>query len=547
MLSEEKINIYVLNSYGLVEKTIQNKQVLDYYLSYTSQDFQIDYEKTAREHKRCFKVVKKTEYYATEDESGIYYKIPRGLIDFLPDEYFNKIDESEKSIVFPDEDLVDDELQALKEYGYTLRDDQLFAVRNSFYYKRGINQLATGAGKSIIACNLIKLLIKLNPDIKMLLCVPYDQLIEQFSDYFEKFDIKYIKGTEIDKGKNKPKGIDHVNVVLSTPITARNKKDYLDKYNVVLFDEVQHLQSDTWSTVAMSLVRSEMSIGFSAKAIELKNITNNIIKCFSKEEGTIIGGTGKLISYLPASYYIERGILATPMMFSVDNTLPSSLSNVQDWQKISKLALTDETKISTVANITNIFNNINRRILILTNTHEQSFAIAEKIIAMSDSPNMKVGISHGNNRGYVYRWKCGKIEPDYESGSSVINMFKKDDISVLIGTSHLDEGADIPDLDVCILAGLGKKSRRIIQRVGRSLRITKTGKYAYLIDFCDNGCNVLHKHYLERLQTYMEDIGIPYERRFTSYNLDQIKNKVYELEDIDVGGNKNAVSSKKNF
>lgn len=532
MLKEEKINIYILNSYGLIENTPANRNFIDSYLSYKDSEFQLDFQRMALEHKKCFKVVNTTKYYAVEDESGIYLKIPRGLIDFLPDEYFNKIDESEHELVFPSDDASDDELQALKDYGYTLRDDQLFAVRNSFYYKRGINQLATGAGKSIIACNLIKLLINLNPNIKILLCVPYDQLITQFSEYFEKFQIDFIVGTDIDKGKTKPKGIDHVNVVISTPITVRNKKEYLSQYNIVFFDEVQHLQSDTWSYIAMSLVRTEMSIGFSAKAIELENISNTVVKNFSKEEGTIIGGTGRIISYLPASYYIEKGVLAVPVMFAIDNTLPESLSNVQDWQKISQLALKDYKKLTMISQIANLFNNIHRRILILTNTHEQSFAIAEKIIEMSDFPNMKVGISHGANRGYIYKWKQGKIQADLEKGSKVISMFKNREISILIGTSHLDEGADIPDLDVCILAGLGKKSRRIIQRVGRSLRITKTGKYAYLVDFCDNGCNVLHKHYIKRLQTYIEDIGIPTERRFAGYSVDQLKNKVYELEEI---------------
>ena len=105
----DKIDIYVLNSYGLVVKTPQSKSLLDYFLSYTEQDFQIDYQRSAKEHKKCFKVVKTTKYYATEDEGGVFYKIPRGLIEFLPDEHFNKIEEGEHSIVMPSENLSDDD------------------------------------------------------------------------------------------------------------------------------------------------------------------------------------------------------------------------------------------------------------------------------------------------------------------------------------------------------------------------------------------------------------------------------------------------------
>ena len=101
----------------------------------------------------------------------------------------------------------------------------------------------------------------------------------------------------------------------------------------------------------------------------------------------------------------------------------------------------------------------------------------------------------------------------------------------MLASIHLDEGVDVKQLDACILACSGKKDRRIIQRVGRVLRKSKTGKYAYIIDFTDYGSKVLNKQSNQRLKLYQENIGISNDY-IADVTVDEVEDKFKRLENL---------------
>lgn len=55
----------------------------------------------------------------------------------------------------------------------------------------------------------------------------------------------------------------------------------------------------------------------------------------------------------------------------------------------------------------------------------------------------------------------------------IINEFKKEKNAILCSTKALNQGFDVPDISVGIIAGLDSKSLPMIQRVGRILRLNK--------------------------------------------------------------------------
>ena len=74
---------------------------------------------------------------------------------------------------------------------------------------------------------------------------------------------------------------------------------------------------------------------------------------------------------------------------------------------------------------------------------------------------------------------------------------------IIIATSILDEGIDLPDREIIVLAGAGKSSIKITQRIGRVLRTHPNKKKALIVDFVDDA-KYLDKHYKKRKEMYDE-------------------------------------------
>ena len=80
--------------------------------------------------------------------------------------------------------------------------------------------------------------------------------------------------------------------------------------------------------------------------------------------------------------------------------------------------------------------------------------------------------------------------------------FRDGTIKVIIATSILDEGVDLPNIDVLVLAGGLKSSIATLQRVGRGLRTGGNVDRLYVVDTIDFQNHHLLKHSFQRLQDY---------------------------------------------
>lgn len=75
-------------------------------------------------------------------------------------------------------------------------------------------------------------------------------------------------------------------------------------------------------------------------------------------------------------------------------------------------------------------------------------------------------------------------------------------LDVLIGSTILDVGVDVPSVGMIVLAGGGKAEVATRQRIGRGLREKKGGvpNVAFIVDVADDMNNHLKGHYLQRRQ-----------------------------------------------
>lgn len=300
----------------------------------------------------------------------------------------------------------------------------------------------------------------------------------------------------------------------------------------VLVSNCHHLKCDTWNQLNLLLRNVDYSLGFSALAIDRSEIYKTDIRNISYNSSLIIGSSGKVILHMDPSYYIEKGIIALPVVIRVETGNFLCDYDESSWTKLVSMGIMSSPRTSKIAQVASIFKKYSRKSLVLVSTRSHAFTVGRFLAKLGVTD---YGISFGAGTGYVYQsYDISSGEVNYSDVNSfdVIDMLTEDKLSIVIGTNHIDEGVDISKLDSVILACGGKSDRKIVQRVGRALRKSKTGKYAYIIDFTDSGNKVLSRHSQERLKLYKNTIGIPEELIYDKIQIENFESEFIKLEGL---------------
>lgn len=478
-----------------------------------------------------------TPLYTTVDGDRHVYTFPRGLYSLMERQMGGdfrgmEVIDSTTDIygMSPHEVLETDIENVLRPHaGFSLREDQVLSVQKALFHKRGVIQIPTGGGKTEIMSAIISVLERRCPDIRILVIEPTDVLVNKTTERFNRYHLNATRYKDI-------RGFGRMgfNVLVAHPTSLLHDTEddptFLHNMSVVFWDECQHCQCDTWMELNSRLPNCEYAIGLSALAVSEDHLTESSLRVLTPDEVLIEGATGPVIVNISPGYYIERGILATPIVVQVMNDMTSlKMPTENDWHKLRKRFIEGQERTDLAAGITELFARYDRRILILVGTKNQAKSIA-KALAKRGLAGRTV-VSFGAGVSHRLDADTGKFI-DYD-GDDVLSDFDDGRFSILISTSHMDEGVDISNLDVAILASGGKKDRKIVQRVGRALRRNKTGRYAYIVDFLDKGNGVLENHARIRMDLYENTIQIPEDRIFRGQTIDGFERYFRYLEGID--------------
>ena len=392
--------------------------------------------------------------------------------------------------------------------GITLRDDQVVTVSKMMINRSGICQLATGSGKTEIACAFFKYLsYKIGRYPNAIILVPTIDLVKQTISRYNKYgvDVSHYMTDRTISG-----------IKITHPIGLVNDlkvdNECLSDLEVIVCDEGHHLSAETWKSILDHSKNSEYRLALSASIIDYDRVTCNNLNELSYNEILIVGATGRLLVNYPTSYYISKGILATPVVFRMDNKASEQLKGKRsrhsiytgrpDYQLIIKNRLQSPDRAYIAVRSLVPLLNAGRKALVMVGTKDQAYLIMDEL-ARQGLAHTAVILFGGNTR-YVYDSTNGIVS----TSDDVMHEFSRGKYQVIIGTSVLYEGTDLPNVDVVLLYAVGKQSRVVIQTIGRGLRSTKTGRYAYIIDFTDHECGVLRSHSHKRREMYLEVIGV---------------------------------------
>lgn len=410
--------------------------------------------------------------------------------------------------------------------GIQLRSEQLVTLRKMIYLKRGIVQLPTGTGKTEIMCAFIRLFYLVYNKYPTTLIIENNlNLVNATYKRMTKYGIPcniYSNTRNIDENT--------INVCHPKSVCNDLQKNnrLLDNVVILLCDECHHIGSDQNKNIVENCKNVNYCMGLSASAITQDHVFGSRINDFSTHELRIISLLGNLLINMVSGDLIEQDKLATPVLLRFYNDASEEeidRINAGNWHAIQKIRLQSSKRNEIIVRCSEFFSSHNRKIMILVNTIEW----ARKLLVLFHEYGLSdiVRASYGGGRFEFYN---GEFVSDNDN---VLEMFDNGDYKVLIGTSHIYEGTDVKNLDVIILAYGGRKDRLQIQGTGRALRKTKTGKYAYIVDFNDVGDNMLSRQSNERFKRYQDEMKIPDSRIFNDITIGNLESVFKELEGID--------------
>ena len=356
---------------------------------------------------------------------------------------------------------------------FKLRDYQKEALKKALKKGRGILNLATNAGKTEIA---IAIASHFN---KVVFIVHRATLAKQTQERFQ--DRLGIDIGLIGAGK-KDYDADFVVATVQSLHNMQKKdfrgfSDWAYKYEAVFWDEVHHLKSDSWFKIHPAFRQAWYRYGLSATIPSKKSEGLNFMK--------LMAATGPVIYKLEQKKLVEKGYSTEPVIYPLVFKHEKDLDKQYflDYAGVVKYYInTNPERNGFIYDIVRHFRSKN--VVILLNKIEH----ANEIKQVFERNNLKVHVLTGRQSS--------------DKRMKILEQFKKRKIKRLIVTNWFDEGMDIPEIDLLILASGGKSERSIIQRVGRALRKSEFKNRVVIVDILDSGVKYLTSHAKKRLEIF---------------------------------------------
>jgi superfamily II DNA or RNA helicase len=341
-----------------------------------------------------------------------------------------------------------------------LRYYQKEAIQAFLKAERGVIEAATGTGKTTI---ISKIIWELN--VKTLIITPSksitDMMVTTLTRFFGKSNVARLNSKSI---KTKP-----INVI-NIQALAKLKKGSLDDIDLVVVDEAHHQAADTYQFVNKELLQN-CYYRLCVSATFFRN---------SGDDMEMLGFTSNVVYEYPATRAIKDGFLVKPKILFIQNEV-SCLSTYRDEYKFGIV----ENKSRNLDVQAAVEQNKGKQIIVLV----REIAHGELLKSMIPNSDFVSGNENDSDR------------------EKMLENFRSKKTNILIGTSCIGEGVDLPCAEVLIMAAGGKAKSQVMQNVGRVLRPYEGKTEALVYDFCDNGGNFLERHSRLREEVYVEQYG----------------------------------------
>ena len=336
-----------------------------------------------------------------------------------------------------------------------------------------IAQVATGGGKSMIARTAVKAIMR-----PTLFLTTRQVLMYQMKDGFE--DAGFKVGVMGDGEWAPKRGVNVATIQtimarLSNIKTAVKTRKLLQMFEFVILEEAHEASSESYYEVMNALTNASYRLSLTGTPFMRPDGEANM---------RLMAVSGQVGIRVSEKLLIDRGVLAKPFFKYIKAPMPTALLRSSSWQKAYDLGITNNSARNQL-----IVENVNRAVsmgltgMVLVQRKKHGAILKE----MFKKAGIKVDFIYG--------------EHDQDRRQRALNKLKTGEIEVLIGSTILDVGVDVPAIGIVALAGGGKAEIALRQRIGRGLRAKANGpNVCMVLDFEDGKNKHLISHYKTRRQ-----------------------------------------------
>lgn len=409
--------------------------------------------------------------------TGLLMRVKRALVKWDEDVVF----EEEDLRVFKD-NIKD--ITKIKLNGVTLRKHQIASANAMLRKKHGVLWSSTNSGKTETTIAVIKAI-----DLPTLFMVKGKDLVRQTYERFKTRlgpeDVGIASSTKWDIRKFTVASADTLSRrLMPTKTTAKTKErkkqveDLLHSIDVVVIDEChQGAAKGIWNVVR------------SCSASYRFGLSGTPFKRGDKQDLKLIALTGDIIYRVTNKEMIEDGISTPTEVVMVDMPIPEIKGRREYRDVYAEGIVHNEFRNKTICELTDRYHQDGKQVVIMIKEIDHGKILDHMLHNYKDGVYLPHEFIYGDT--------------PMEQRTNILEDFKKGLIGVLVTSVILDQGIDIPNIDVLVLAGGGASQIKSLQRIGRGLRWNDGKEKLTVIDFVDTSHKYLAKHSLDRVNSYV--------------------------------------------
>ena len=377
----------------------------------------------------------------------------------------------------------------LKPYSLSLplRDYQSEIVIKALTLGRGTIVLATAGGKTLTAATILSNIFSFyGSKLKCLYLVPDRGLVEQTINDFSSYGVPFTTSKWTGDDELNPNS----NIVVANLGILQSKNSdvsWIEDIDVLIIDEVHKLRRGNEINKLIKKVKTPFRFGFTGTLPE-----DNL------DQWNIVGKIGPVI-YEKSSYQLRLESFVTPatvvaflLHYKNKPAYPEQNFNATDkYREETNFLIKSSFRNNIICKFTN---KVQKNTLILIDFIEHGLILEELL--------------RTNLTGKQVYFIRGDVE--IEEREKIKKMMEDSNNIVVIAISKIfSTGINIKNLHYIVFAGGGKSKIKILQSIGRGLRLHKDKDKLIIVDIADN---LLYgeQHFLKR-KTLYEKENIPYQ------------------------------------
>lgn len=355
------------------------------------------------------------------------------------------------------------------------RDYQKEMCERGFKFGRGIFEVATGGGKTYVMALLAHNLLKNGLAKKVLVLEPDLGLVEQVYEEFIKYGIK----NDVKKytGENEFEGTAEIVVANIGVLNARGE-DKLEDCDAIIIDEAHKYKRGNKINKILDKIDASVRFGFTGTLPDEKED----VLCIEGKIGPVIykKTSVDLKEYLSQAIcnVIELDYQQQPVWFDPDD--------MKRYRQEYEFIINNDSRNKIISKLScNLENNT----LVLIDRIQHGLDLQKVLEKICE--NKKVFFIRG--------------EVEVESRNEIRKIMEQSSNVVCIAISSIfATGIDIKNLHNIILANAGKAKIRLLQSIGRGLRLHPSKEKLMLIDLADQ-LYYGRKHFEKRHEIYQRE------------------------------------------